>query len=49
MSKVPNVNEDMEQNRSKWSMEQTSQVTVKKPVKVALLVLAWICLVSTTL
>ena len=28
-------------------MEQTSQVTVKKIVKTACLVLAWICLVST--
>ena len=47
MSKISDVNEDMEQNKSKWSMEQTSQVTVKKIVKTAFLVLAWICLVST--
>ena len=37
----------MEQNKSKWNEEQTSQATVKKIVKTAFLVLAWICLVST--
>ena len=37
----------MEQTKSKWKEEQTSQATVKKIVKTAFLVLAWICLVST--
>ena len=47
MSEVSNVNENMEQNKGKWNEEQTSQATVKKIVKTAFLVLAWICLVST--
>ena len=46
MSEVSNVNEDMEQNKSTWNEEQTSPTTVKKIVKTAFLVLAWICLVS---
>ena len=47
MSEVSNVNEDMEQNKSKWNEKQTNKATVKKIVKTAFLVLAWICLVST--